>query len=167
MLFHLRFAALAALLTAGLAPGAVPGSRLEAQERTRSARQTPRPAARPAARPARTFTVALREERRNDVYRFVPATVTARPGDHLRFRVESGAPHSIVIRDEGLEPRVRQAWAAALRGRVGGLSGPLLPETGTTYEVTVPAAVPPGRYRFYCLVHRAYAMDGTLQVVAP
>jgi plastocyanin len=159
VLFHLRIGSLAALLALGLAPLALPDARLEAQEGPRSAR--------PAARPARTFTVALREERRNDAYLFVPAAVTLRPGDLLRFRVESGAPHSIVIRDEGLEPGVRQAWAGALRGRVGGLTGPLLTETGTTYEVTVPAAVPPGRYRFYCLVHRAFSMDGTLQVVAP
>jgi plastocyanin len=100
---------------------------------------------------------------KNDVYRFEPAEVTAAPNDTLVFRVAGGAPHSVVFEGEGMSPGVRGAFNNALTGRSGDLSSPLLTATGSEYRVVVPQ-VPSGRYRFYCLPHRAYDMHGALTI---
>jgi plastocyanin len=96
-------------------------------------------------------------------YRFEPASIPAKPGDVLQFRVMSGAPHNIVFEGAGLSESAHQAWNAALVRRAGDLSGPVLSRNGMTYRVLVPA-VPPGSYRFFCLPHRAYDERGEVIV---
>lgn len=96
-------------------------------------------------------------------YRFEPAELMVRPNDVLVFRVASGAPHSVVFEGEGLSPGVRAALNAAMPGRSGDLSSPLLTATGKEYRIVVPQ-IPAGVYPFYCLPHRAYDMRGTLTV---
>ena len=96
-------------------------------------------------------------------YRFEPAELTVHPNDVLVFRVASGAPHSVVFEGQGLSPGVRAALNAAMPGRSGDLSSPLLTATGKEYRIVVPQ-IPPGVYPFYCLPHRAYDMRGTLTV---
>jgi plastocyanin len=96
-------------------------------------------------------------------YRFEPASIKAKPGDVLQFRVMGGAPHNVVFEGAGLSDAVHQAWNSALVRRAGDLSGPVLSRTGMTYRVVVPA-VPPGTYRFFCLPHRAYDERGEVVV---
>jgi plastocyanin len=96
-------------------------------------------------------------------YRFEPASVTARPGDVLLFKVVGGAPHNIVFEAGGLSPRAHEALNGALPRRAGDLSGPLLGANGAEYRVVVPA-LPAGKYPFFCLPHRAYDERGELVV---
>jgi len=110
-----------------------------------------------------THVVRLVANPANEVYRFEPAEVVARPGDALVFHVVSGAPHSVVYEAEGLSPGVRGAFNTAMPNRSGDLSSPLLTASGGEYKMTVPQ-VPPGTYPFYCLPHRAYDMRGTLTI---
>jgi plastocyanin len=110
-----------------------------------------------------THVVRLVANPANEVYRFEPAEVVARPGDALVFHVVSGAPHSVVYEAEGLSPGVRGAFNSAMPNRSGDLSSPLLTASGGEYKMTVPQ-VPPGTYPFYCLPHRAYDMRGTLTI---
>jgi plastocyanin len=98
-----------------------------------------------------------------EVYRFVPANVTARPGDVLLFRTVSGTPHSIVFEAAGLSAPAHEALNGAMSRRAGDLSSPLLSPDGAEYRSVVPA-ISPGRYQFFCLPHRAYDMRGTLEV---
>ncbi|MGE5230158.1 MAG: plastocyanin/azurin family copper-binding protein [Deltaproteobacteria bacterium] len=98
-----------------------------------------------------------------EVYRFVPARVTARPGDVLRFRVSSGAPHNVTFEADGLGAAAREALNAAMPDRIGDLSGPVLDHPGAEYRIVVPA-LPPGRYAFFCTPHRVYDMRGELIV---
>ena len=98
-----------------------------------------------------------------DVYRFVPANVSARPGDVLLFRTVSGTPHSIVFEAAGLSAPAHEALNGAMSRRAGDLSSQLLSPDGTEYRIVVPT-MPAGRYQFFCLPHRAYDMRGTLQV---
>ena len=98
-----------------------------------------------------------------DVYRFVPANVSARPGDVLLFRTVTGTPHSIVFEAAGLSAPAHEALNGAMSRRAGDLSSPLLSPDGAEYRMVVPA-IPPGRYQFFCLPHRAYDERGTLQV---
>ena len=110
-----------------------------------------------------THVVRLVASAKNDIYRFEPASVVARPGDALVFRVVSGAPHSVVFEGEGLSPGVRGAFNTAMPNRSGDLSSPLFTAAGSDYRIIVPQ-VPSGTYSFYCLPHRAYDMRGTLTI---
>lgn len=108
--------------------------------------------------------VRLEIEAEQEIYRFVPARVTVRPGDVLRFKVSSGAPHNVAFDGERLTPSARAALNAAMSNRTGDLSGPVLERSGAEYRIVVPA-LPPGRYGFYCTPHRAYDMRGELIVM--
>jgi plastocyanin len=108
--------------------------------------------------------VRLEVDPAEDIHRFVPARVTAKAGDVIRFRVVSGAPHSIAFQGSALSPATRDALNAAMPNRTGDLSGPVLAANGAEYRIVVPA-VPPGRYVFFSLPHRAYEMEGELMVV--
>ncbi len=96
-------------------------------------------------------------------FRFEPARLAVRANDVVVFRVASGAPHSIVFEEAGMSSGVRGAFNTALQGRAGELSSPLLTATGKDFRLVVPM-VPAGRYRFYCLPHRAYDMRGELLI---
>ena len=98
-----------------------------------------------------------------DVYRFVPAKVTARAGDVLIFKAVSGSPHSIVFEGRDLSEATHEAMNGAMGRRTGDLSSPLLQSDGAEYRIVVPR-VAPGVYHFYCLPHRAYEEQGQLRV---
>ena len=107
--------------------------------------------------------VRLEVNTEKDEYRFRPASVTARSGDVIVFKLDNGAPHSIVFEGRGLSPRAHEALNGPMPRRSADLSSPLLTENGAEYRITVPA-LPPGRYAFFCLPHRAYDMRGELVV---
>ena len=111
----------------------------------------------------RVHEIRLEANANQDAYRFVPANVSARPGDVLLFRTVSGTPHSIVFEAAGLSAPAHEALNGAMSRRAGDLSSPLLSPNGAEYRVVVPA-IPQGRYQFFCLPHRAYDMRGTLQI---
>ena len=96
-------------------------------------------------------------------YRFEPAVIVAHPHDVLVFRLVNGAPHNITFESADLSPQVHDALNAALPRRSADLTSPLLTETGSEYRIVVPS-IPPGRYRFFCLPHRAYDERGELKV---
>ena len=109
----------------------------------------------------RVHEIKLEANPDKEVYRFNPAEVTARPGDVLTFRVESGPPHSIVFESAGLSETGKEALNGAMSRRVADLSSPLLTTEGAEYRIVVPS-LPPGRYAFFCLPHRAYDERGQL-----
>ena len=96
-------------------------------------------------------------------YAFVPAEVTARPGDVLVFRSVSGGPHSVVFEAGGLPAAAHEALNGAMPRRSADLSSPLLTGNGAEYRITIPD-LPRGTYRFFCLPHRAYDMRGQLTI---
>ena len=108
--------------------------------------------------------VRLEVDAAREVYRFVPARVTARPGDVLRFRVSSGSPHNVTFEGDRLPPGAHDALNAAMPARTGDLSSPVMDHPGAEYRVVVPS-LPPGRYPFFCTPHRVYDMRGELIVV--
>jgi len=111
----------------------------------------------------RVHEVRLEANPEKEIYRFVPANVSARPGDVLLFKTVSGTPHSIVFEAAGLSGPAHEALNGAMNRRAGDLSSPLLSPNGAEYRLVVPA-LNPGRYEFFCLPHRAYDMRGTLLV---
>jgi plastocyanin len=96
-------------------------------------------------------------------YRFEPAVVVAHPHDVLVFQLVNGAPHNVTFESADLSPQAHDALNAALPRRSADLTSPLLTAPGAEYRVVVPS-IPPGRYRFFCLPHRAYDERGELRV---
>lgn len=111
----------------------------------------------------RVHEIRLEAFPEREVYRFSPARVTARPGDVLLFRTVSGSPHSVVFESADLSGAAHEALNGAMSRRTGDLSSPLLTPDGAEYRIVVPA-LPPGRFEFFCLPHRAYDMRGVLVV---
>jgi plastocyanin len=107
--------------------------------------------------------IQIEADREKDVYRFVPAKVTARAGDVLVFKAVRGSPHSIVFEGGDLSEATHEAMNGAMGRRTGDLSSPLLQTDGSEYRIVVPR-VSPGVYHFYCLPHRAYDERGELRV---
>ena len=106
--------------------------------------------------------VRLSGDAEAETYAFAPATVTARPGDVVVFKAVSGGQHGVVF-ESGMPAAVRTALNAAMPRRVGDLSGPLM-GPGSEYRIVIPAGMPAGRYRFFCLPHRAYDEVGYLVI---
>jgi plastocyanin len=115
------------------------------------------------AQAQRVHEIRLEADAGKDIYRFVPANISARPGDVLLFKTVSGTPHSIVFEASTLSGPAHEALNGAMARRAGDLSSPLLSPDGAEYRIVVPV-VDPGRYQFFCLPHRAYDMRGTLNV---
>lgn len=115
------------------------------------------------ARAQATHEIRMEVDQRRGEYRFVPAKVSAKPGDVLVFIAVSGAPHSVVFEAGGLSGPSHDALNAAMPRRSADLSSPLLTRNGAEYRITVPE-LPQGSYQFFCLPHRAYDMRGELTV---
>ena len=116
-----------------------------------------------AAQAQSVHHIRVEGDPKREVYRFSPATVSARAGDVLLFEVKSGQPHSIVFEGAELKLPAREALNAAMPRRAGDLSSPLLTSRNGQYRITLPD-LPPGRYAYYCLPHRAYDMRGEIVV---
>jgi plastocyanin len=110
-----------------------------------------------------THLIKLQAEGGEDGYRVVPQRVVAHVNDVLIFKVVSGEPHSITFEADGLSPQAHDALNQALKRRSADLTSPLLTAPGAEYRVEIPA-IPKGRYRFYCLPHRAYDERGVLVI---
>jgi len=110
-----------------------------------------------------THLVKFHADTAEGEYRFEPAVVVAHVNDVLVFKVVNGSPHNVTFEGAGLSPQARAALNAALPRRSADLASPLLTAPGAEYKVVVPA-IPAGRYRFFCLPHRAYDERGELQV---
>ncbi len=110
-----------------------------------------------------THTIDLRADREARRFGFTPATISARAGDILVFKVGSGPPHSIAFDPTGLARADQTAINRAMTGRVSELRGPLLVSVGETYRMVVPRLTP-GTYRFYCLTHQVYGAAGSLVI---
>lgn len=110
-----------------------------------------------------THVVKFQADPAQHDYRFEPAIIVAHPNDVLVFKVLNGAPHNITFEAADLSPQAHAALNGALPRRSADLASPLLTEPGAEYRVVVPA-IPSGRYRFFCLPHRAYDERGELRV---
>ena len=110
-----------------------------------------------------TQVVRLTRSSDGTVYRFSPGRLTVKPGDVVEFRAESGAPYTVAFEPADLDARSRSLIAAALSRPRGELRGPVLPDSGSRFRLTVPA-LSPGSYRFFELTHMSYRMAGLLIV---
>ncbi|MFL5526427.1 MAG: plastocyanin/azurin family copper-binding protein [Gemmatimonadaceae bacterium] len=98
-------------------------------------------------------------------FRFVPASVTARVGDVVRFVNVSGGPHNVAFSAD----RIPAGAAARLQKNMGQTNGPLsgamIFESNEVYTVSL-AGLPTGTYNYYCVPHQAMNMTGRIRVRA-
>lgn len=78
-----------------------------------------------------------------------PASLSAKPGDAIRFTVQDHRTHALVFDPGSLPPAARE-----FLDRTGQLRGPPLVNEGTAWVVSL-ADAPAGRYPFACLSHGA------------
>ena len=114
------------------------------------------------AQAQRTHVIQMDGSAEQEEYSFAPATINAKAGDVLVFRVAGGGNHGVSF-ESGMSAAARTALNAAMPGRVGDLRSPLLAR-GSEYRIVIPANMPAGRYRFFCLPHRAYDEVGYLVI---
>ncbi|MFL5565758.1 MAG: plastocyanin/azurin family copper-binding protein [Gemmatimonadaceae bacterium] len=98
-------------------------------------------------------------------FRFVPASVTARVGDVVRFVNVSGGPHNVAFSAD----RIPAGAAARLQKNMGQttapLTGAMIFEPNEVYTVSL-AGLPAGTYNYYCVPHQAMNMTGRVRVRA-
>jgi plastocyanin len=102
-------------------------------------------------------------------YKYVPATISVRPGDAIRYINESGGPHNVDFSIANLPANVQTQLAANMpenadnMTKLGPVNGPLLTTPNATYVVSF-AGIPAGTYAYQCTPHAAMGMKGQVTV---
>lgn len=107
----------------------------------------------PAA--ADTYTVKMGSD--TGQLKFVPDTLTVKPGDTVKWEMNKLAPHNAVFDAAGI-PNKSATLAKELS------NDKLLFAPGESYKVTIPDDAPEGSYSYYCQPHRGAGMVGKIVV---
>jgi plastocyanin len=116
----------------------------------------------PAPAPAAGTTHQVNMVLEGSEYKFVPASLTIKAGDAVRFTDVSGGPHNVQFYPDSIPAGAAAAIDAGMPDKMGSLAGPMV-ETGGNYTINF-AGVPVGDYRFFCLPHQAMGMKGMITV---
>jgi len=97
-------------------------------------------------------------------YKFVPADLTIKAGDGIKFTVVSMPPHNVAF-DPAVVPADVKGQLDANMGpnKIGELSSGLLLNIGDAVTISF-AGIKPGKYDFHCTPHLAMNMKGTVTV---
>ncbi|MEM9245235.1 MAG: plastocyanin/azurin family copper-binding protein [Cyanobacteria bacterium P01_F01_bin.153] len=82
---------------------------------------------------------------------FNPQTVTAAPGDTIVWDNAAGLPHNVVFEDGSKFNADDVKTLGKMLGK------------GQT-QITLPADLPAGEYKYYCAPHRGAGMNGVISV---
>jgi plastocyanin len=116
----------------------------------------------PAPAPAAGTTHQVNMVLEGSEYKFVPASLTIKVGDVVRFTDVSGGPHNVQFYPDSIPAGAAAAIDAGMPDKMGSLMGPMV-ETGGSYLITF-AGVPVGNYGYFCLPHQAMGMKGMITV---
>ena len=96
-------------------------------------------------------------------YRFLPASLTIKQGDTVRWVAYDSPPHNVAF----FHDRIPANSAAALQGIMPGareeLAAPFMLDEGDSYEIQF-TNVPPGQYSYRCQRHAVQDMSGTIVI---
>lgn len=101
---------------------------------------------------AETYTIKMGAD--NGTLKFVPDTVTVKPGDTIKWVNNKLSPHNAVFDIT----KVPSEMAKSLSKK------DLLFAAGASYEVTIPTDAASGEYAYYCEPHRGAGMAGKIIV---
>ena len=93
--------------------------------------------------------------------KFVPATLTVKSGDVIRFHNKSGGPHSVNFWTDSIPANA--ASTIAITPSSQALDSEIMNDQDGIVTVTLNNA-PAGQYKFYCMPHLAMGMKGVLTV---
>ena len=96
-------------------------------------------------------------------YKFVPAELTIKAGDAVKWVMTSGGPHNVAFQNVA-DPASKAQLDANMGGaKMGELSSPMLMQPNEGYTVSF-AKVAPGKYDYQCTPHVAMNMKGSITV---
>ena len=95
--------------------------------------------------------------------KFVPATLTVKAGDVIRFHNKSGGPHSVNFWADSIPANAKSAITVSPSTGGEPLDSDMNNDPEGIITVTLNNA-PAGEYKFYCLPHLAMGMKGVLTV---
>jgi len=116
-----------------------------------------------AARPTTGRTIDVQMVGDATGYRFVPATVTIKAGDTVRWTNVSGGPHDVAFWSDSLPAGAPARLQASMSEQIAPLAGALLTTPNATYTISF-AGMPAGTYAYYCTPHLALGMKGRIVV---
>ena len=128
------------------------------------------PAATPAT-PAAAGTLApitgttheVRMVFENNEYKFVPANITVKAGDGIRWIMVSGAPHNVAFDAATVPANAKGQLSANMPNQISELSSPMMINPNETYTISF-ANIPAGTYNYHCTPHLAMGMRGVITV---
>lgn len=94
--------------------------------------------------------------------RFVPAQLTVKPGETIRFVNGEGGPHNVSFWTDSIPSGA--ADAIQISETMGPLTSQLLVEQGAAVTVTIGQNAPNGEYKYYCTPHLMQGMVASLTV---
>jgi plastocyanin len=159
-------AGLAVMLAACGGEKKAPAAEGSAMNPAPAAEAAPAPAAAATeAAPAATgATVDVSMVLEGTAYKYVPAEITVKAGDVIKFKNVSGGPHNVAFKAGAFPSGADAAIDAALgANKMGPLTGNLIVEQDGVYTLGT-AGFPAGKYNFHCTPHEALGMKGVLTV---
>jgi len=121
------------------------------------------PAAAGTAAPITGTTHEVRMVFENNEYKFVPANLTVKAGDGIRWIMVSGAPHNVAFDPATVPAAAKSQLLANMPNQISELSGPMMINANETYTISF-ANVPAGTYNYFCTPHLAMNMRGVITV---
>jgi plastocyanin len=119
------------------------------------------PAANAPAGTGKTHDVNMVLE--GSTYKFVPATLTIKAGDTVRWHNVSGGPHNVSFWADSIPSGAADALNKNMPNQMAPLQSPLETEPNAVYSISF-AGAPKGEYKYYCLPHLALGMHAKLTV---
>ncbi len=150
-----------------LACGGADTSNTAATGDTAAAAAATTPAAAPATAgapaPITGTTHEVRMVFENNEYKFVPANITVKAGDGIRWIMVSGGPHNVAFDPATIPAAAKSQLMANMPNQISELSGPMMINPNETYTISL-ANVPAGSYNYHCTPHLAMNMRGVITV---
>lgn len=96
-------------------------------------------------------------------YRFVPAELTIKSGDMVKFVNAANMAHNVQFYADSIPAGAAAVLDANMPNRMGPLASNLITAQGETYTISF-AGAPAGTYAFTCLPHMSTGMHGKITV---
>jgi plastocyanin len=126
--------------------------------------QKPAEQAAPAAAPVATgASHEVDMEFDGKVAKFVPAELTIKAGDVVKFVVKTGPPHNVAFYPDSIPAGAADVLNKAMTETMGPLTGPMKVGLGESYDISF-AGAPPGEYKIFCTPHLPFGMKGKITV---
>ena len=96
-------------------------------------------------------------------YSFKPSMVRIKTGQSVKFVTVSGGPHNVTFDPQDVPDGAAATLDQDMPRQQAKLTGPLVTNPDDSYIITFKDAKP-GAYKFYCLPHQSFGMQGTIIV---